>query len=217
MKNLVILLIVIVIALFAMNTLSKKSTNNTTQPELIEVIQQDIQLDNGSYELSQETTVAWQGRRPLMQGYMDSGVLTISEGSIEVLDNSIASGHFVFDMNSITAQTTGAGGGEDMLSNHLKSDDFFSVEDYPTAELHITEITNGVLDGKLTLKGQTHPVQFPAVIATDGQSVRIIGTADLDRTLWNIQYGSGKFFDNLADKVIDDIFTVSFDVSLTQK
>jgi hypothetical protein len=54
----------------------------------------------------------------------------------------------------------------------------------------------------LTLKSETHPINFIAKPSSDGKTA----TADLefDRTKWNVRYGSGKFFKNLGDKMISD-------------
>jgi len=43
--------------------------------------------------------------------------------------------------------------------------------------------------------------------------VKAVGTAKLDRTKWDIRYGSGKFFQGLGDKMIYDDFEVTFDIT----
>ena len=35
----------------------------------------------------------------------------------------------------------------------------------------------------------------------------------VDRTLYDIKYGSGKFFEGLGDKVIDDEFIIKFKIA----
>ena len=40
----------------------------------------------------------------------------------------------------------------------------------------------------------------------------IAGIADVNRATWNVRFGSESFFDNLGDNVINDIFTLEFEV-----
>jgi hypothetical protein len=42
-------------------------------------------------------------------------------------------------------------------------------------------------------------------------------TFEIDRTEWDIKYGSGKFFKDLGDKVINDNFQISFDLKAKVK
>lgn len=100
------------------------------------------------------------------------------------------------------------------LVGHLNSDDFFSTSNFKTATLVIssaTKFSNGVaqVKGKLTIKGITHPVNFDVKQSGKTYTAKV----NVDRTLYDIRYGSGKFFDNLGDNTIDDIFTL--DVAIT--
>jgi len=93
------------------------------------------------------------------------------------------------------------------LIGHLKSDDFFSVANYPVATLVITESTpfkDGVSDvkGNLTIKGITHPISFK----TKKSEGAYLATLTVERTKYEVRYGSGKFFDNLGDNMIYDDF-----------
>ena len=118
-------------------------------------------------------------------------------------------------MNSITCEDM-EGEWMEKLVGHLKSDDFFGVATYPEATLVVKESTK-IVNGKttvkadLTIKGITHPVTFEASQSSNTFSAVIT----VDRTLYNVRYGSGKFFDNLGDKTIYDDFTL--DVTLTAK
>ena len=95
------------------------------------------------------------------------------------------------------------------LVGHLRSDDFFSVDKFPIATLTITESTtfnNGEaqVKGNLTIKGITHPTSFKVKKTDKGY----MATVTVDRTKYNVKYGSGKFFDNLGDNMIYDEFTL---------
>jgi hypothetical protein len=65
----------------------------------------------------------------------------------------------------------------------------------------------------MTIKGITNEISFPAKVSLANGTVKAVGTAKLDRTKWDIRYGSGKFFDGLGDKMIYDEFEITFDIS----
>ncbi len=174
---------------------------------------------NGTYTVARDKSTAnWQGARPLISGYVDTGTLGIKSGSFVIADGKLASGSLVFDMTTIKGLTTGKKMGEGMLEKHLMSPDFFDAEKYPTAEFTMKEAATGVMPGKytvkgdLTIKGVTNPVEIPVTVTSADKTLTIDSSVTLDRTKWNIRYGSGQFFKNLADNVIDDNFTVAFKI-----
>lgn len=170
--------------------------------------------NDGSYAIStSSSSMTWQGSKPLVPGYSDAGQISLQGGTLVVTDGAIASGNFVVDMNSIDAKSTGSGQGQDLLSRHLKSADFFDVEKFPTATFVITSATpTGEITGDLTIKGITESVTFQADISEEEETLMAEATVELDRTVWDIRYGSGSFFDNLGDNVIDDNFTVTLNL-----
>ena len=111
------------------------------------------------------------------------------------------------------------------LIGHLKSPDFFNAEKFPTSTFVITKVeplangangANATVAGNLTIKDITKPLSFPAkvTVAADGVTAQASGVA-IDRTQYDIRYGSGKFFQGLGDKVISDQFWL--DISLVAK
>jgi polyisoprenoid-binding protein YceI len=185
MKKLIGLALLVVFATFTVNAQVKKV--NVTKSEL-----------------------KWTGKKVTGEHH---GKINLKEGSLTINKQKIVSGNFVIDMNSITDEDLPAGEWNDKLVGHLKSDDFFGVQTYPEAVLVITESTpfeNGKAKVKanLTIKGITNPVEFEATKADNNYSAIIT----VDRSLYNVRYGSGKFFENLGDKTIYDNFTL--DVTL---
>ena len=107
------------------------------------------------------------------------------------------------------------------LVDHLKSDDFFSVEKFPQATFVSTgfernENSNSgadyIVTGDLTIKGITNPVSFPVNIEVGNGQLTATGTAVLDRTKWDVKYGSGSIFKGLGDKMIYDEFEITFNL-----
>ncbi|MBI4250387.1 YceI family protein [Candidatus Uhrbacteria bacterium] len=173
-------------------------------------------LQDGTYTVvAEESSIGWEGRKPLLANYKDTGSLKLKNGSAEVKDGKVASGTLVFDMTTIQAGKTGKGIGEEALTGHLKSEAFFDAGKYPTAMFVLQQAVDQgantyLLRGELTIKGITNPVEIPAALSIQGDAIALRADMHLDRTLWDIRYGSGKFFDNLADNVIDDTFGATF-------
>lgn len=141
------------------------------------------------------------------------GKVKLKEGSLEFTDGRLTGGSFVADMTSITVEDL-TGGSKEKLTGHLKSDDFFSVENHPTAEFVITNvISRGKpgdyrVTGEITIKGYTEEVKFNTVLTESEDNWS--GKADiaLDRTDFDIRFRSGTFFQNLGDKTIYDEFNL---------
>lgn len=155
---------------------------------------------------SEKSTLKWHGKKVTGEHY---GNIMLKEGWLEIKDNAITGGTFVIDMTTITCTDLEDAGYNAKLVGHLKSDDFFGVEKFPTAQLVIKE-TTGFKNGKamvkahLTIKGKTNAIEFEAV--KNGGNYEAIIT--VDRSKYDVKYGSSSFFENLGDKVIYDEFTL---------
>jgi len=141
-----------------------------------------------------------------------SGNIYVKSGSIVMDKNKIKSGSFEIDMNSITCTDLDADNGRKLVK-HLQSEDFFNVAKYATAKFVITKATllkDGSYDitGDLTIKGITKPLSFKTTLDGKGSSKVAVGTITVDRTKYDIKYGSSNFFEGLGDKVIDNDFTL---------
>jgi polyisoprenoid-binding protein YceI len=146
-------------------------------------------------------------------GYEDAGSISIKSGRAEIKDNKVVSAEAIIDMATIKTLKSGKGKDEDKLTGHLKSEDFFNVEQYPTSELKISQAKlvsdsggtqNYEFSGSLTMKGITAEVVFPGTVTFLGDKVTMQSETKLDRTKWGVNFGSSK----LADSFIDDLFTL---------
>lgn len=144
-----------------------------------------------------------------------TGYVALQNGNVMWKDGAISDALITMDMNSIEC-TDLEGEWKDKLVGHLKSDDFFSVEKNPTASFDIKSVkksgSQNVVTGDLTIKGITHEVSFPVEVKNVNNTLTANGTAKLDRTKWDIRYGSGKFFDSLGDNMIYDEFEIRFEL-----
>jgi len=158
-----------------------------------------------------DSKITWTGKKVTGS---HTGHIKLLSGFLEKSGEDFVSGKFVVDMTSISNQDIDDPETKAKLVGHLKSDDFFSVDKYPTATLLIesgekTGADNYKFTGKLTIKGNTNPVSFEA--KADGKSFN--GKLVVDRAKYDVRYGSDSFFDNLGDKMIYDDFELEFQVT----
>jgi len=153
-----------------------------------------------------ESTVTWKGKKVTGEHF---GKVTISKADLQVVNNRITGGSFEMDMTSITVEDIKDPNSNKRLTDHLKSDDFFSVDKFNKASMVIKDAkTNNGKDyqmtADLTIKGITQPVTFTAKAEMQGNKMVATSKIVFDRTKYDIKYRSGNYFENLADRLIYD-------------
>jgi len=173
-------------------------------------------IADGVHDLDlEESRVEWTGRNLLNRHH---GSISLKDGSLRFEKGNLVGGEVVFDMGSITCYNLAGTPLHDVLVGHLKSDDFFDVELYPTARFEIVSskvlndksgTPNLAVHGELTLKNVTDTVEFTASagVTPEGRPAAQAAFA-FDRTKWNVLYGSGRFFHRLAGHLVNDLIEV---------
>lgn len=155
----------------------------------------------------ENSKIEWKGFKPTGS---HNGVISIAEGMVTVTDGKVKSGKFTIDMTSISVTDIPVEDeGNAKLAGHLKNADFFDVEAYPNAKFEVTGIkTNDgktMLSGNLTIKEVTNNITFFVQTAIKDSTMTLTSeTFTIDRSKWQIKYGSKSFFDNLGDRFIND-------------
>ena len=153
-----------------------------------------------------KSTITWVGKKVTGS---HNGTIALQSGSLAVNGKNVTGGTFTIDMNSIKDAD-----GSAKLEGHLKADDFFGVAKFPTSTFVITKVAgsgaNVTVSGNLTIKGITKPLSFPATVTVnaDGTASALAGKIVVDRTKYDIKYGSKSFFDSIGDKAINDEFEI---------
>lgn len=171
----------------------------------------------------QNSRLEWTGRNIFKR---HRGAIDISGGEIVVKNGVITSGYLTIDMRSIKDDDLTDPAENSLLISHLMSEDFFHVDRFPDARFELTEgqiladafpgSPNCLIKGSLTIKGVTNEVVLPAMVVPDnGQGIRAQACFDIDRTEWNIAYGSGKLFEKLGRHLVND--TVSLELHITAR
>ncbi|WP_162053510.1 YceI family protein [Pontibacter pamirensis] len=201
---------------------SEGSTETETTSEVI--TEATTPADGETYNVvTEQSEVNWLGKKV---GGEHTGNIELQNGELVVANDQLVGGTLVIDMNTITNTDITAEEDNQKLVGHLKSDDFFGVEKYPTATFEITNVTPVTsaaageathnVTGNLTIKEKTEQVSFPAVINVNNGTTTAKADVTVDRSKFDVRYGSNSFFDDLGDKAIDDNFTITFDVTAQQ-
>ena len=192
MKYTGILLIALTISLFSFT------------PILEEIAKVDVEA----------STIEWKASKVTGKHH---GTLKLKSGDLIFTDGQLSGGRFTLDMTSIEcADLEGEYKGK--LEGHLKSADFFAVEEFPTADLVIKNVYSRGTPGDykvvadITVKGITKEIKFNTLLADGIANANIT----LDRTDYNVKYGSGTFFSNLGDKTIRDDFNLDVKIAYTK-
>ena len=164
-------------------------------------IKKDIKTTNSK--------VVWKGYKV---GGSHEGNISIKSGFLNFDDETLIGGNFVMDMTTITS-TDLTGGSKKKLEGHLKSDDFFGIEKFPTATLNFTSVkatgkNSYQVTGDITIKGKTNPASV--IVSVYGSKANV--TLKIDRTKFDVRYGSTSFFDGLKNKAIYDEFDIVADL-----
>lgn len=158
---------------------------------------------------TEESSVMWKAYKVTGS---HTGIVQLKEGQLSFDGDVLVGGNFTVDMTSLIS-TDLEGGSKAKLEGHLKSDDFFSVENHPSSTLVFTEVkavgkNSYEVTGDLTIKGITKPITFDVSV----YGSKATATAKIDRAEYDVRYGSGSFFDNLGDKTIYDEFDLVVDL-----
>ncbi|MFT4760636.1 MAG: polyisoprenoid-binding protein YceI [Paraglaciecola sp.] len=161
---------------------------------------------------TEKSVVSWKGYKVTGE---HAGTIAVKNGELTFDNGKLTGGSFDIDMTTITC-TDLEGDWAKKLEGHLKSADFFGVENHPTAKFVITKVASRgaageyKITGNLSIKDITKEIRFNATASKTGATAEI----QLDRTDFDVKYGSGSFFDSLGDKTIYDEFDLNVKLML---
>lgn len=168
--------------------------------------------------VTSESKLEWLAKK--VTGEHD-GTVDISAGELFADKDKLNGGNFDIDFTTISALNMDDEGLKAKLIGHLKSEDFFSASAHPIGKFEITSTNlsddgkgnNYNITGKLTIKGITKEISFPAKVNISDDKVTASADFNIDRTLWDIKFRSGKFYENLGDNLIYDDFNIKFNIT----
>ena len=206
MKNLICLICILMIGCGkeeSKNTLSKDTSMGITST-----------TSQGSDTLwvdKLSSNVQWIGRKVTGE---HSGCIQLAGGFIVKNDGKLESGEILMNMQSITVDDIEDPKWNQKLVDHLINDDFFNSAKYPTAKFVFNKFEGKGADtyvsGEMTIRDKTVSTDLILNVVVDTDSSYSTGSITIDRSLFDVKYGSGSFFEGLGDKMIMDDFTLNF-------
>lgn len=161
-----------------------------------------------------KSKIAWTGSK-LAEKH--TGGIFLKEGTFSINHGKIVKANFTMDMNTITCSDIENKEWNEKLVSHLKNEDFFDVEKHPTSSFQLVRATQ-ISDfgyevlGTLTIKGITKPITTKIEIHQKDDFKIVVGELIFDRTNYDIKYGSGKFYEDLGDRMIHDKVSIQFEL-----
>ena len=196
----------IAFGLFAFNNANqiKSNQSKTETPKNEEAVSVTYSID------TEKSVVNWKGK--MIGVYVHEGTMRLTEGSLKVTDETVTEGSFTVDMNSMLTTDSDAlykMASREKLIGHLKTDDFFSTEKYPTATFKIKEVNRDVIKGDLTIKGVTNEETLTNVkITVADKNVTASGILVFDRQKYGVAYKH-----TMNDMVISDDIELTVSIS----
>lgn len=198
------------IAMFFLIFTGCKNEDKTTTEEAREARVANMEAEEFKVD-TKESVIHWKGKKPTGT---HTGTIHLAEGSLTANDTTIESGNFVIDMNSIKVTDLEGKDRED-LEAHLKGTvegkegDFFNVTKYPEAKFEITDVAQEndqiMLSGNLQIKEEVKNITFPVQYRYNDDQIEITSDEfNIDRTDWDVNFGSRSVFDNLGDNFVND-------------
>ena len=165
--------------------------------------------------VSSNSNVEWTGRK--VTG-AHNGTIGIKEGNFILQDGKVKGGKVVIDTTSIKILDVTDPATNTQFGGHLASDDFFSIEKFPTASFAISSVkelsgNTFYLEGNLTIKDITHVAGFEATLENRENAIKLSGKLVIDRTKYDIKFRSGNFFKDLGDTLIYNDFELDFNIT----
>ena len=183
---------------------------------------------SATYTVSSESVLGWKGTKVVGMG-SHAGTIGISEGTLSLENGKITAGSVTIDMKNIVVTDSMPEEYKQKLIGHFSADDFFNVEQFPTAKFEITgaeakaegDFTH-VISGNLTLRDSTKNISFPATVTVDENGVSAVGTAVINRLDWGVNYDKEKM--SLSEKlqaeakngIVSKDIEVTFDIKATK-
>ncbi|MGD1977860.1 MAG: YceI family protein [Akkermansiaceae bacterium] len=154
----------------------------------------------------EESYVGWTGRNLINKHH---GRIGIREGELVFDNGTLAGGSVVLDMNAITCVDLAGTDLHDVLIDHLKGHDFFDVDVFPTAEVAVKEADEQQATIELTMKGVSGEVVIPLEAGLNEEGCPVTQAAfSINRTKWNVLYGSKRFFNRLAGHLVNEMVEI---------
>ncbi|MEZ4804544.1 MAG: YceI family protein [Bacteroidia bacterium] len=203
--------------------------NNAQTSETKEQAEVAVDSSGVSYSVDNSASMLNWNVEKLVGGHQ--GTVVINGGSFNVKDGNVTSGNFTFDMSTIVNTDLEDADMNAKLVGHLKSPDFFNIEEYPTGKFEVTSSEvlsndpNGnthSISGNLTIKDSVKNITFPIKVSADADVFTAEGSATINRLNWGIVYNSvsaspAELLKKIGDSAIKDEINITFNLKANKQ
>jgi len=193
--------------------------------DAVEVEEKEATETTSTYQVTTEgDEIHWVG----FKTYADTehnGTIQVKEGKLMAENGDLTGGMFVIDMTSIENEDLPEEGdyNKAKLVGHLQSEDFFYTEEYPEATFEITNVETApegnekdathMISGNLTMRGNTKNITIPANVEMNDNMVQLTTPEFvIDRTNWEVMYGSNELEGLAKEQLIDNSIKLEVDL-----
>ena len=168
-----------------------------------------------------KSSIKWKGTKST--GSYHDGLINVKTSQLDFdKNNQLIGGEIIIDMNSIICTDIQNKKSNRSLVKHLKDDDFFGTDIFPISKLVITNVEkideqNFKLVADLTIKENTHPIEFIANIIYNNDTGLASGKIEIDRSKYNVKYRSKSWYPDIGDRFINDNFELFFNLLAKSK
>ena len=202
----VFLLAIIAVAMIACN--NEKETVETTDAD---TTTNENSHDGEHIKMNADQSTLWYEGGKVVGNSTHNGSVNFKNGHFVVNDSKLVGGEFIVDMTSIENKDISDDDKKQQFENHMRTDDFFDVENHPEAKFTILEIehpadgesADHTITGNLTIKSTTKTITFPATVTVNGDDVSLEADFNIDRTDFGVEFRSS-LTDVAKDKLIKD-------------
>ena len=163
-----------------------------------------------------ESYITWTGRN---LANSRTGKIRIEDGRLKFMQGVFSGGDFTLDMTSLSNDDIEDLQKRKILIAHLKSDDFWDVENFPEALFKIVKVKelnnvtwgtpNYRIKGILMVRGVSQQIKINVLGGWNDEKKFVAqGQIDIDRTWFGSIYGSGRFFEHLGKHMVADLVTI---------
>lgn len=205
----------IILSAFIVTSLFSCSNNEKPVDSKIDTHKNIQEVGDNSQINLEHSVVYWKGSKAIGGGHM--GTVKFSDGEFNFKDNQFENGSFTIDMNSMTCSDIKDEDSNADLIAHLKSNDFFAVNDFPTAKVDLYKI-EAITDGSykcvanIQIKEVVKKMEVGLLTQQKDSKHVLVGKLSIDRTEFGVVYNSSNFFKSLGDKVINDEIQLKFEI-----
>jgi polyisoprenoid-binding protein YceI len=141
------------------------------------------------------SAIKWKGYKQNKPEHQHTGTVKLSSGTVIIENDKLVGGTIEIDMSSMEEISDNKGSAAKLIS-HLKSSDFFNVNEFAKSSFTITKVNNEVVTGNLTVLGKTKSIDARLKAGVSGGKVVVGGQFSVNLGDFGVPYLNKKDEEN---------------------